>query len=153
MIAEWYEQYSLDLLRYARSRGLSLEDAEDVVSGVFLEALRAKPLDIAPKSWLFGRVQARIIDRWRSERRHPPVDSLEDISVEMQEYDDVGDALRTSLLCLSYRQRRAITLRYWGNLSLEETAVSMGCTVAAVKALRNKGVDRLRQIRDWSMYA
>jgi RNA polymerase sigma factor (sigma-70 family) len=45
---------------------------------------------------------------------------------------------------LSPRQRAAIVLRYYEDLSEQQTADTLGCSVGAVKSLVNRGMEALR---------
>jgi len=47
---------------------------------------------------------------------------------------------------LSERQRAAIVCRYYGDLSIRETAKVLGCREGTVKALTSQGLDRLRSM-------
>ncbi|WP_328668779.1 SigE family RNA polymerase sigma factor [Streptomyces sp. NBC_00328] len=59
--------------------------------------------------------------------------------------DDRG-ALITALAQLPPRQRQAVVLRYWEDLSESRTAEAMGCSVGAVKSNAAKGIAKLRVI-------
>jgi RNA polymerase sigma-70 factor (sigma-E family) len=65
---------------------------------------------------------------------------------EMVEDRDVlaSDALWNELQRLAYRQRCAVVLRYYEDLSEQETADVLGCSVGAVKALTNRAMEQLR---------
>jgi RNA polymerase sigma-70 factor (sigma-E family) len=54
------------------------------------------------------------------------------------------DAVRAALLRLPVRQRTAVALRYFEDLSVEETARVMGCGPKAVKSLTARGMETLR---------
>ena len=60
--------------------------------------------------------------------------------------DGVGlrDGLWHELASLPPRQRAAIVLRYFHDLSLAQTADAMGCSVGAVKSQTSAGLSRLR---------
>jgi RNA polymerase sigma-70 factor (sigma-E family) len=55
------------------------------------------------------------------------------------------DVLRTALQSLPHRQRAALVLRYYEDLSEQQTAEALGCSVGAVKSLVNRGTGALRQ--------
>jgi RNA polymerase sigma-70 factor (sigma-E family) len=59
--------------------------------------------------------------------------------------DDRG-ALITALAQLPPRQRQAVVLRYWEDLSESQAAEAMGCSVGAVKSNAAKGIAKLRAI-------
>lgn len=56
------------------------------------------------------------------------------------------DGLLAELSQLPPRQRAAVVLRYWNDLSVEETARLMGCTQSAVKTHCSRGLERLRTL-------
>lgn len=61
---------------------------------------------------------------------------------------DVGarEDLWKALAGLLARQRAALVLRYYEDLSERETAEVMGCSVAAVKSLVARGGETLREL-------
>jgi RNA polymerase sigma-70 factor (sigma-E family) len=58
-------------------------------------------------------------------------------------YED-NDRLRALIRALPARQRAVIVLRYWCDLSLEETARDLRCSVGTVKSQASRAVERLR---------
>ena len=56
------------------------------------------------------------------------------------------EAARTALLALPMRQRTAIVLRFYVDLSEAQTADVMGCRRGTVKALVSQGLDKLRPL-------
>ena len=59
--------------------------------------------------------------------------------------DDRG-ALLTVLAALPVRQREAVVLRYWEDLSEAQAAAAMGCSVGAVKSNAARGIAKLRAL-------
>ncbi len=59
---------------------------------------------------------------------------------------DLVDVLtvRTAVAALPPRQRAALVLRYYGGLSIAETATALGCADGTVKSLTNRAVASLR---------
>ncbi|MGW4645342.1 SigE family RNA polymerase sigma factor [Kitasatospora sp. NPDC004289] len=57
---------------------------------------------------------------------------------------DERAALLTALAALPPRQRQAVVLRYWEDLSEGQAALAMGCSVGTVKSQASKGIARLR---------
>ncbi|MFK0172085.1 SigE family RNA polymerase sigma factor [Streptomyces sp. NPDC090306] len=57
--------------------------------------------------------------------------------------DDRWD-LVAALAQLPVRQREAVVLRYWEDLSETQTAAAMGCSVGTVKSNAARGITRLR---------
>ena len=54
------------------------------------------------------------------------------------------DEVLRALQALSYRQRAAIILRYYLDLSEQQTAELLGCAVGTVKSLVSRGTQELR---------
>lgn len=54
-------------------------------------------------------------------------------------------AIREAVSRLPKRQRSAVVLRYYADLSVYETAELMGCSQGTVKALTHKAIARLRR--------
>jgi RNA polymerase sigma-70 factor (sigma-E family) len=67
---------------------------------------------------------------------------------------DLRDQLVRLLTQLPPRQRTAIVLRYWEELSEAETASVMGCSVGTVKSATSRGLNRLRELSgvDYATY-
>ncbi|MFJ7244073.1 SigE family RNA polymerase sigma factor [Kitasatospora sp. NPDC098652] len=86
--------------------------------------------------------------RWR---RRPPellVDAVPDAAGREDGFarSDQRGALLAALATLPPRQREAVVLRYWEDLSDSQTALAMGCSVGAVRSHAAKGIGKLRQI-------
>jgi RNA polymerase sigma-70 factor (ECF subfamily) len=84
----------------------------------------------------------RLLAASRADAPAPP-----DESAQRSEVDAI---LRATLDGLSDRQREAIVLRFFEELSIEETAQSMGCASGTVKATVHQALrilrDKLRQL-------
>ena len=93
---------------------------------------------------------------WRRRRsfHERPTDVLPDMAVP-----DPGEAVTThasmvaQLRTLPPRQRAAIVLRYYEDLSEAQTAEVMGCSVGTVKAQVSTGLKRLRDRSGANLYA
>jgi RNA polymerase sigma-70 factor (sigma-E family) len=80
---------------------------------------------------------------WRREahgRPMPDVAAGEGLSVEDRH------CLLSALATLPPGQRRAVVLRHWLGLSVEETAEDLGCSVGTVKSQTARAVARLRDV-------
>jgi RNA polymerase sigma-70 factor (sigma-E family) len=55
------------------------------------------------------------------------------------------DVIRRALEALPYRQRAAIVLRFYEDLSEKETARILGCRIGTVKSTVARGLDRVRK--------
>jgi RNA polymerase sigma-70 factor (sigma-E family) len=54
--------------------------------------------------------------------------------------------LLRALAGVAPRQRAALVLRFWEDMSVEDTARAMGCTEGTVKSQTARGLDTLRQL-------
>ncbi|MFE0510240.1 SigE family RNA polymerase sigma factor [Streptomyces sp. NPDC058964] len=68
-----------------------------------------------------------------------------DTGDRISQADDRG-ALLKALAQLPARQREAVVLRYWEDLTETQTAEAMGCSVGTVKSNAAKGIAKLRAI-------
>jgi RNA polymerase sigma factor (sigma-70 family) len=71
----------------------------------------------------------------RRYRADPTPEALE------PEFDDLLVAIRK----ISERQRTALVLRYYADLSVEQVAMTMGCPFATAKSLIHRGLVHLRK--------
>ena len=55
------------------------------------------------------------------------------------------DALRRALDLLPYRQRAALVLRFYEDLSEQQAARALGCAVGTIKSLVSRGLNALRE--------
>ena len=55
------------------------------------------------------------------------------------------DDLRRALASLGASQRAVVVLRYWDDLSVEQTADALGCSTGNVKSQSARGLARLRE--------
>lgn len=75
-------------------------------------------------------------------RRHPEVERSSEPAASVDERDALGRAL----LGLSARQRTAIVLRFYEDLSVAQTAEIMGCRTGTVKTLVFRALASLREV-------
>ena len=68
------------------------------------------------------------------------VGSVDDATADV----DDRDVLRRALLALPVRQRTAVVLRHYLDLSEAQTALELGCAVGTVKSLTARGLSTLR---------
>ncbi|MGW7523960.1 SigE family RNA polymerase sigma factor [Streptomyces sp. NPDC054783] len=73
------------------------------------------------------------------------VHEIADAGDRIAQADDRG-ALLKALAQLPVRQREAVVLRYWEDLTETQAAEAMGCSVGTVKSNAAKGIAKLRAI-------
>jgi RNA polymerase sigma-70 factor (ECF subfamily) len=142
------------VLDYARYRGATLTEAEDVVSEVFIVLTRR--LDDAPLPadetlpWLFGVARKVLRNQLRgSERRQALVErGGQELMVSGQFEDDPSTriaqnlVLRRGLARLREKDREALLLVTWDGFKYHEAARILGCSPGALA----QRVLRARQI-------
>ncbi|UKY49741.1 SigE family RNA polymerase sigma factor [Streptomyces inhibens] len=125
--------------------------AEDLLQEALVKLWFAWPrvAEQAPEAYVrrvLARAAARSARRrWWGER---PVERLP----ELPEAGDVATAveertrLEAALALLPVRQRTAVVLRYYQDLSEVQVAEALGCPVGTARSLTSRGVTRLRQL-------
>lgn len=118
----------------------SSEEARDLTQDVFLQVYKGLPRfrhGARFATWLYRVALNRAVDAERSSRRwrwlplyaEPHTSSAEPEFAESAEKQAVRDALKRCPL----QHRQILSLRYFRELSIEEIAQVMGCSVAAAK--------------------
>jgi RNA polymerase sigma-70 factor (ECF subfamily) len=151
--ARLYDLHYLPLYRYAYARIRNREDAEDIASQVFVEALRkidgysyrGKPIIV----WLYRIGRNLIIDGARRRGRHERYAESQRVLSQpatgggaLDESVELLDAISR----LTDDQREVIILRFVMSLSAHETALAIGKKEAAVYSLQVRGVNTLRKM-------
>ncbi|MBI4261636.1 MAG: SigE family RNA polymerase sigma factor [Actinobacteria bacterium] len=75
-------------------------------------------------------------------RRQAPVES----TARPDHDPEVRDAVRRALERLPYRQRAAIDLRYYEDLTVEQTGRALRCSTRAARSLLARGMSALREL-------
>jgi RNA polymerase sigma-70 factor (sigma-E family) len=137
------------LVRYATLLcGDAVEGEELVQSALVRVALRwpfVRDKD-DPSGYVKRAIVHANINHWRRVRsRETLTDSLPDVGVA----DATGavadhDAVRRALAGLPPRQRAVLVLRYLDDMSEQETAAVLGCSVGTVKSTAHKALAKLR---------
>jgi RNA polymerase sigma-70 factor (ECF subfamily) len=137
-------------------RGRGVDDTDEVVNDVFLGAFRNLHTFEGEaahfRSWLFGIAFNKAMDRHRSAQRRPRTVALdttttERLAVEGRELDWSGDDNVSQLLSLlSSDQRDVLLLRIVADLSLAETAETLGKPAGAIKSLQHRALATLARI-------
>ncbi len=159
-VSELYNLHVDRIYQYVRYRTGDDQTAEDITAEVFLRAIESlgKYSDQGAPfiAWLYRIAHARIIDYWRSSKRHQtaPLDDplLQDGLVAT---DDAIDAdflqhrsLWTALRQLTDDQQNVIVLKFVQGLSNAEIARVLGKTEGAIKALQRRALESLARLLD-----
>ena len=144
------------LLRTAVLLAGSREGGEDLLQTAVERLLRRwRRFDGDPEGYLrltlcnLATDRHRRAGRWRQKERllraelRQPQDPAGDV--------DLRDALVRLLLRLPARQRAALVLRYWEQLTDAEAAVVLGCAEGTVKSAVSRGLTRMRELaEEWN---
>lgn len=139
--------------------GLYLNDvslAEEIAQEALLRACRAWPrvqqLE-SPGGWTHRVAMNLAVSAARSRRTRQRVDErLATYARRFAEHSDRTSAIamRTAVASLPERQREALVLRYYADLSVADTAEAMGCPEGTVKTLTKRAVEALRD-KGWEV--
>lgn len=153
-LTELYNNHARELGRIAFLLTSSMQDAEDVVAEVFLKIVERYDLRNIDEPLAFLR--AAVVNKSRSMLRHRTVhdralpklapgrvgDSTSESVLEAAESSVVIQALKQ----LPIRQRQAIVLRYYVDLSEREIAAAMGLRPGSVKSHTSRGLATLKRV-------
>lgn len=83
--------------------------------------------------------------RWGWWRRERPHEHRFERAAEPEPSDDRVTLMR-ALAQVPPRQRAVLVLRYWQDLSVDDTAAALGCSPGTVKSQAARGLDTLRTL-------
>lgn len=151
-LEELYLRHAPGALRLAYLLTGNREVAEDLVHDAFVKVTRRLTHLRQPAAFgaYFRKALINLVNSHyrrrrleqaflRREARQPHYESRQ---------PDIGtrDEFRRMLLRLPPRQRSALVLRFYEDLSVRETAVLLGCRPGTVKALVAQGIGTLREV-------
>ena len=155
-IGELYRAHVDLIYRYVWARVRDDSLAEDLTAQVFLKALEGLPT-YQPSgkpfvAWLYRIAYARIVDHWRKLERRPEVPleetlpSREPRPQELLEFEADWVMAMELLAQLTDDQQDVVILRFIGEMSLADTAQTVGKTVGATKALQYRALATLARL-------
>jgi RNA polymerase sigma-70 factor (sigma-E family) len=144
---------SPSLLRVAYLMTGNRSDAEDLLQTALAKTYLAWPR-IRDRESLDGYVRRVMLNTrtsWWRRSRHLQTTGLDESATGSTTADrdatadvDLRDALWTALGGLSHRQRAAVVLRYYEDLTEPETAELLGVSVGTVKSTVSRALRKLR---------
>ena len=148
--SEFVEARSHTLLRTAYLMVGDHQLAQDLLQEALIKTLIAWPRlrDPAKVDAYVRRTVVTTAITWRRRRsfHERPVELMPEVSgVDQVDALATHQVLVAQLRQLSPRQRAAIVLRYYEDLTEAQTAEVMGCSVGAVKSHVSVGLSRLRE--------
>lgn len=120
--------------------------AEDLAQTALLRtARRWRTARRQPEAYARRVVVNLAKDRWRNLARQPAEASVEhDVAAPADESLLVRDELLRAARTLPPGQQAVLVLRYFDDLTVEETAAALGCSPGTVKSQTSRALDRLR---------
>jgi len=151
-----YDLYAGRVYAFVRSRTKSAHDAEDVTATVFLKVWESigsySNAGVPFTAWLFRVARNTAVDEHRRDARRPTLveefpdqpspQSTEAIVIARADADRLHDTVQL----LTEEQAAVIALRYWSDLSIQETAEVLGKNANAVKQLQHRAVRSLARL-------
>ncbi|MGH2719365.1 MAG: SigE family RNA polymerase sigma factor [Actinomycetota bacterium] len=139
-----YGQLVATLSFLLADRWLAEDLAQEALARTWLRWARVSSLD-RPDLWV-RRVAVNLAHTaWRKGKLlSSGTHGLDRPSPANPEVDESTVLLYEALEQLSPRQRTAVTLRFFADLSVADTAATMQCRDGTVKALTSQGIEKLR---------
>ena len=155
-IGHLYDRHRESIFRYLWIRLDDRQLAEDLTGDVFMRMLDGLPryrLQGVPfRAWLYRIAHNLLVDyvRKMNHQATVPIDVIEEQGADDDldrtvEQRRLNERLRLALMSLEPTQCEVVTLRFLAGLSLQETALTLGKTEAAIKALQHRGLSSLRR--------
>src|SRR5262245_16340650 len=152
LLEELYLRYATEAVRFAFLLTGDRALAEDLVQDAFLR-VSGRLLHLRDEGAFYGYLRKAIVNLSRSYGRRKQVERryVERLSSDDElaaTFDpDAADreAMRLALLELPLRQRTAIALRFYEDLSEAQIAEVLRCRPGTVKSLISRGLDALRE--------
>ena len=145
-LAALYDAHAAELVRFAFLLTGDRELASDLVHDAFIRAAARWQHLRKPEAlelYLRRSISNLAKNHWR--RRATEKEALPKLATPRGTGPDTSehDRLIAALLRIPLRQRTALALRYYEDLSEGEAATVLGCSIDAVKALRTRGLRNL----------
>jgi RNA polymerase sigma-70 factor, ECF subfamily len=151
-----YRRYHATLARHVYRRTGDVHATEDLVSDVFLTALRTLPRfryrGIPVRFWLL-RIATNAVNRWARRKRRHPVATLPPNQLEIADAADsptqtAADAehAQRALLSIPPKYQAVLSLHYLEGLSVKDVAGVIGCREGTVKSRLARAREALRDV-------
>jgi len=141
-----------DLLRTAILLAGSRAEGEDLLQAALERVFkRWRSIRGDPEGYLRRTLHHLAIDGWRAKqtwRARLRLLAAPEAAPDMADAVDQRDRVVRLLQQLPPRQRTAVVLRYWEDLTEAETATVMKCSVGTVKSAASRGLSRLRELSE-----
>jgi RNA polymerase sigma-70 factor (ECF subfamily) len=154
-LTEIYRAYAADLQRFISNKIGDPTVAEDLVSTVFLKALRWLREDqsqISVRGWLYTTARTTIVDHWQAQRQSE-MRSLSGLEEQVLVSDDTAEVSQQAqmrvqhlLSLLPERDRTILTLHYLEGYSAASIAEALGTSAGHIRVLQLRALRRAAQV-------
>lgn len=157
---EFYSNNYNRVFHYVKNKTNSIEDAEDLVSEIFLYCY-SHYTDYDPEkssitTWLYLIVNSRIKNYYRNHNityvdYEIVSETMQDQSIDLQEgvyLEQLHAALMKAIKRLPERQQKIVIMRYFNNCSCGEIAAHLCITPGNVRVLLSRALDKLSKLND-----
>lgn len=150
---ELYRRHLPGVYRYLLIKSGNVQDAEDLTSQTFLEALENLSRyrgEGAFRAWLLRIARNKTVDHYRRRKPLAPTEELELVADAGESLDTLTEhtlaleQVSAKLRILSPDRSEAIALRLFANLEVAEIAHLMGKPESAVRMLLHRGIRDLQ---------
>ena len=139
-----YRTHRADAVRWAVALVGSPEIGEEIAQDSLVAVGRRLPTLDNPAGYLRRTVVNRAASwhRWhiRSLRRE-----ARSVAGQPTVYTEPTHEMLDALTTLPYKQRAAVTLRYWADWTDEQIAAALGCAPTSVRVLLHRGLAALKK--------
>jgi len=160
------EKYQQPVMNFVRRTVRDETEAEDLAQNVFLQVYKSAPRYVSTakfSTWLFTIARNLCLNEIRRRSRHPaesldathpesedqPLHQFEDKAVapapEQVLHGELEEKIEQALADLPENQRTALLLCRQDELSYEEIAEVLDCSLSATKSLIHRGRETLKQ--------
>lgn len=152
-----FDEYAPAIYKYLLRLGVFPQEADQIVGDVFARLLEKIADGKGPnknlRAYLFQISYHLVVDHARERQRIAPLEVADMIREETKPVQSLAEEnmllekLSTAMEReLTEEQRNVLVLRFQEDFSLKETAEIIGKNINAVKALQNRGINKLRQV-------
>ena len=156
-LATIFDEYAPAIYQYLLRLGVNSQEADQAAGDVFARLLDKFAEGKGPRtnlrSYLFQTAYHLVVDDARESHRIAPLEAAESMKEDtlpvqsLAEEKMLLEKLSTTMEReLTNEQRNVLVLRFQEEFSLKETAEIVGKNVNAVKALQNRGINKLREV-------
>jgi RNA polymerase sigma-70 factor (ECF subfamily) len=154
--ADLYDHYLPPIYRFIYMKVSHREEAEDLTHEIFLSAWqnldRYRSRGFPFSSWLYQIARNRVIDFYRTKKKHLPIESVD---AELAGSNDVLEVIADEALSmklvrevineLSPDYQDVLLMKFMEELSHAEIAQIMGKSAGAVRLIQHRALQELRK--------